>query len=219
MAGTGPTTRGSSSRSSATWTRRSVEQTRRGSTPSARHERGESSGASSGSPSWRRGIGCVRSGQGRPLRCSSPRRSSAAGGGVAAAWGFVPGHEIISGPIDGIGGLIRTLAGALHGEAVTAWLGSLGPPLLGIALVLALFYALAKVGNWRWHDWDRRERILFRPEEPIRPDRRRVAAQAIVLGGGWLALAIAVWTGSERVAFAAWTAAAILGLLRWAVSE
>ena len=150
---------------------------------------------------------------------SDGRRLSDAGNGLAAAWGFVPGHEIISGPIDGIGGLIRTLAGALHGEAVTAWLGSLGPPLLGIALVLALFYALAKVGNWRWHDWDRRERILFRPEEPVRPDRRRVAAQAIVLGGGWLALAIAVWTGSERVAFAAWTAAAILGLLRWAVSE
>lgn len=146
------------------------------------------------------------------------RRLADAGNRIATAWDFVPGGEIVSGTVDGFGGLVRTMAGALGREAAVDWLGSLGPPSLGAGLVVALYLALAKVGNWRWHDWDRRERILFRPERPTAPDRRRTAAQAIALLGGLVALVIAMWTGVEAWAFTAWAAGAILGLLRWAVS-
>jgi hypothetical protein len=155
------------------------------------------------------GIGAVVAGD---------RRLADAGNGIATAWDLVPGQEIVSGTVDGIGGLLRTMAGALDREAAIDWLGSLGPSLLGAVLVVGLFFALAKIGNWRWHDWDRRERILFRPERPTAPDRRRTAAQAIALLGGLVALVIAIWTGVEAWAFAAWAAGAILGLLRWAAS-
>jgi hypothetical protein len=97
-------------------------------------------------------------------------------------------------------------------------MASLGPSLLGGVLVVGLYFALANVGNWRWHDWDRRERILFRPEQPAAPDRRRTAAQAIALLGGLVAVILAMWTGVEAWAFTAWAAGAILGLLRWADS-
>jgi hypothetical protein len=146
------------------------------------------------------------------------RRLADAGNGVANAWDYVPGEEIVSGTVDGIGGLVRSLAGALGREEAVDRLASLGPSLLGVILVVGLFLALAKVGNWRWHDWDRRERILFRPERPTPPDRRRTAAQAIALLGGLVSLTIAIWTGVEAWAFAAWAAGAILGLLRWASS-
>jgi hypothetical protein len=147
------------------------------------------------------------------------RRLATAGDGVAAAWSFVPGHELISGPVDGIGGLIETVASAFGGAAVSRWIGSTGPVLLGIALIVGLFFALAKVGNGRWHDWDRRERILVRPEEPTPPDRRRAAAQAIALIGGLAALLLAVLTGEGGLVIGALVAGSILGLARWIASE
>jgi hypothetical protein len=147
------------------------------------------------------------------------QRLAAAGDGVAAAWSFIPGHELVSGPIDGIGGLLDTMASSFGANGVTRWLGSVGPTLLGVALIIGLFFALAKVGNWRWHDWDRRERILVRPEEPTPPDRRRAAAQAIALLGGLVALGLAVLTGLGLLVFLAWAAGAVLGFGRWLVSE
>jgi hypothetical protein len=147
------------------------------------------------------------------------RRLADAGNGLAAAWSYVPGHEIVSGPVDGIGGLVQALAGALGRDDAVSWLGTIGPSLLGIALVFLLFYALAKVGNGRWHDWDRRERTLMRTEQPTPPDRRRTAAQAIALLGGLVSVLVAVWTGNQALAFSAWAAGAVLGLLRWAASK
>ena len=107
-----------------------------------------------------------------------------AGEALAAAWTLVPGHQLISGPIDGIGALIQAMADAIGLGAVTAWLATLGPPLLAVLFTFALFFALAKVGTGRWHDWDRRERRGMLPEIPSRPDRSKPAAQSVALLGG-----------------------------------
>jgi hypothetical protein len=147
------------------------------------------------------------------------QRLATAGDGVAAAWSFIPGHELVSGPIDGIGGLLDTVASSFGANGVTRWLGSIGPPLLGVALIIGLFFALAKVGNWRWHDWDRRERILVRPELPTPPDRRRTTAQAIALLGGFVALTLAVLTGLGLLVAVALVGGAVLGVVRWLASE
>jgi hypothetical protein len=147
------------------------------------------------------------------------RRLPTAGDAVAAAWTYIPGHEIVSGPIDGIGGLLQAMANALGRPGAVDWLAAIGPSLLGVASVFGLYYAVARVGHWRWHDWDRRERVLFRPETPTPPDRRRTAAQAILLVGGLGAVFLAILTGSERLTFAVWTVAAVAGLLRWAASS
>ena len=71
--------------------------------------------------------------------------------------------------------------------ALADTLASIGPVLLGLALTVGLFYALARIGIGRWHDWDRRERRAMHPETPQLPDRSKAGAQAMLLLGGLLA--------------------------------
>ena len=63
--------------------------------------------------------------------------------------------------------------------------------LLGVALVVGLYYVVAKLGTGRWHDWDRRERRAMHREDPVLPDRSRALAQAMLLVSGLVAVALA----------------------------
>ncbi len=119
------------------------------------------------------------------------RHLTRAGDRIAAVWGTVPGHEIITGPLEAIAGIAGTLLGVIGlGEAGIA-LSGLGPPLLAVALLLVLFFAMAKVGIGRWHDWDRRERRAMHPEQPKLPDRSRAAGDTLLLLAGLAGLILA----------------------------
>lgn len=142
-------------------------------------------------------------------------RLAAAGEGLAAAWSVIPGEEIVSGTINGIGGLIGAIAGSVGLGAAASLIEQHASAVLAILFIVGLFFALAKVGNWRWHDWDRRERTLMRPEAPLVPDRRRAGAQAIALLGGFACLQLAVLDVDRSVIAATWIAAATGGLIAW----
>ena len=118
-------------------------------------------------------------------------RLTMAGDGVVAVWDRVPGHEIVSGPIVAIGTVVGAGLDWLGLEALADGLGGLGPALVGLALAIGLFYALAKVGLGRWHDWDRRERRATHPEIPTQPDRSIAGAQVLLLVGGLIGLILA----------------------------
>jgi hypothetical protein len=116
-----------------------------------------------------------------------------------------------------------TAIGAVVGP-ILDWLGlggladalaTLGPVVLGLALTFSLFYALAKVGLGRWHDWDHRERRAMHPEVPVLPDRSIAGAQAMLLVAGVLALGLAAFGFGQPAALVLLLGTAA-GLLVWA---
>lgn len=149
------------------------------------------------------------------LEAVGDQRLSRAGDGIAAVWGRLPGHEIVSVPIEAVASIGGALLAAVGLTGVGAPLATLGPPLLGLALVVGLFFALAKVGIGRWHDWDRRERRAMHPEAPSLPDRSRAAAQALLLLAGVAGLILAI-AGAAPAAAVAIVLGAVAGLLIWA---
>jgi hypothetical protein len=149
------------------------------------------------------------------LQATGDQRLSGAGNTLVAVWDRVPGHEIVSGPVTGIGSVIGALFGWVGLERVADGVASLGPPLVGLALLVGLFYALVKVGLGRWHDWDRRERRATHPEIPTQPDRSAAGGQALALVGGLLGLVVATfgWGLAAAVCIALGGTA---GALAWA---
>jgi hypothetical protein len=149
------------------------------------------------------------------LQATGDQRLSGAGNTLVKVWDQVPGHQIVSGPVTGIGSVIGALFGWVGLERVADGLASLGPPLVGLTLLLGLFYALVKVGLGRWHDWDRRERRATHPEIPTQPDRSAAGGQALALVGGLLGLVVATlgWGLAAAVCVALGGAA---GALAWA---
>jgi hypothetical protein len=127
------------------------------------------------------------------LELLGDKRLTRAGDLLVAVWDRVPGHEIVSAPLTAIGTLVGAVLDALPLGDLADRLASVGPVLLGVGLVVGLFYALAMVGQGRWHDWDRRERKAMLPEKPVLPDRSKAAAQALLLVAGVLGLVIAAF--------------------------
>ena len=149
------------------------------------------------------------------LEIAGDRRLSSAGDLLVAVWDRVPGHEIVSAPVAAFEAVVGALLGFLGLGALAERLASLGPVLLGLAVTVGLFFALAKVGLGRWHDWDRRERRAMHPETPALPDRSKAGAQAMALVGGLLALEFAVfgWAPAAGIVIVLGAAA---GLIVWA---
>ena len=149
------------------------------------------------------------------LESLGDRRLTQAGDSLVAAWDRIPGHEIVSGPVTAIGTVVGAVLEWLPLGGLAGALASVGPVLLGLALTLALFYALAKVGLGRWHDWDRRERRAMHPETPTLPDRSIAGAQAMLLIGSVLGLVFAAFGWAVAAALVIVLGAAA-GLIIWA---
>ena len=141
-------------------------------------------------------------------------------GDVPATWSWRSGigsrgTRSISGP--------SPRSGPSRGARWSSWASAVSPTRLASLgagptrprPAVGLFYALAKVGIGRWHDWDRRERRAMHPETPQLPDRSKAGAQAMLLLGGLLALVFAAfgWAPAAAIAIVLGTAA---GLIVWA---
>jgi hypothetical protein len=149
------------------------------------------------------------------LQAIGDRRLTMAGDGVVAVWDRIPGHELVSGPVVAIGTVLGAVLDWLGLAALADGLGGLGPPLVGLGLVIGLFYALTKIGLGRWHDWDGRERRAAHPEVPSQPDRSVAGAQALLLVGGLIGLILADF-GAALAAGLVIVLGAVAGLLVWA---
>ena len=129
-------------------------------------------------------------------------------------WGALPGHEIVTVPIEAAASIAGALLSTIGLGDIGDGLASLGPPLLAIALLVALFYGLANIGRGRWHDWDRRERRAMHPEAPSLPDRSKAIGQAFLLVSGLVALLLATF-GAGPAAGLVVVLGAAAGLLIW----
>jgi hypothetical protein len=148
------------------------------------------------------------------LQASGDERLTRAGDLISAAWSLVPGHQLISAPIDAVSAIAGAILAAAGLEDLATLLASLGPPLLAIAAWIALIVILAKAGAGRWRDWDARERRAMHRERPSLPDRSKSAAQAMLLLGGLAGLGAAA-LGSGGVAGLVIALGAAAGLIIW----
>ena len=149
------------------------------------------------------------------LQLVGDARLARAGDLVVAVWDRIPGHEIVSGPVVAVGTVIGAVLEWLQVGPFAEWLASLGPVTIGLALTVALFYAMAKVGTARWHDWDRRERRATHTEIPTEPDRSAAGGQALLLLGGLFGVWAASF-GSVPATAICLALGAIAGGMAWA---
>jgi hypothetical protein len=148
------------------------------------------------------------------LQAAGDRRLTRAGDGIAAAVDLVPGSELITGPVSWVGAIVGGVLEWVGLGALADGLGDLGPVVLAIGFAVALFFALAKVGLGRWHDWDERERRAMHPETPVLPDRSLALGQALVLVGGVVGLVFASF-GLGAAAALVIVLAGAAGLVVW----
>ena len=112
------------------------------------------------------------------------------GQALAAVWTRIPGHELISGPIDGFGAAISAVLAGI-GWDVSSWAADVGPAILGALLPIAAAFAIYSRGVGSWKATDEAERRVIRRER-FGPAGSAVAkAEAILLVGGLLGLVAA----------------------------
>ena len=109
------------------------------------------------------------------------------GQAMAAVWTRIPGHELVSGPIDGFGAAISAVLAGI-GLDVSGWAADVGPALLGALLPIVAAFAIYSRGLGSWQATDDEERRVIRRER-FGPAGSAVAkSEAILLVGGLLGL-------------------------------
>jgi pimeloyl-ACP methyl ester carboxylesterase len=114
-----------------------------------------------------------------------------AGNAVAGVFGLLPGHELVSGTIDGIGNAVAVVFNALGLTAIPEWLADAGPVLLGALIpVVAVFWIYGRgVGSWTAHDT--LERVKIRREQFGPAGHPSARGEAVLLVGGLIAVLLA----------------------------
>ena len=113
------------------------------------------------------------------------------GDSVAGLVGLLPGHELVSGPIDGIGNAISVVFNAIGWTAVPETLAGAGPRLLGVLVpILAVFVIYNRgIGSWTAHDAIERKKIRREKFDP--PGERSARSECVLLVGGLATVVLA----------------------------
>ena len=113
------------------------------------------------------------------------------GDAVAGVWSLLPAHELVSGPIDGIGNAIAVLLAAVGRAEVADFLAEVGPIVLGsLVPILAVFLIYRRgVGSWMAHD--ALERVVIRRETFGPAGRSSARSECVLLVGGLIAVVLA----------------------------
>lgn len=128
---------------------------------------------------------------------------AATGDAVAGVWALLPAHQLVSGPIDGIGNAVTVLLAAVDRAEVADFLAELGPILLGALVpILAIFLIYRRgVGSWMAHDG--LERIEIRRETFGPAGRASARSECVLLVGGMVAVLLAALVVAP-VVFVVW---------------
>lgn len=115
----------------------------------------------------------------------------ATGDAVAGIWGLLPAHQLVSGPIDGVGSAIAVLAGAVGRPQVAGWLAAAGPVLLGALVPVVAVYVIYRRGIDSWKAHDLLERVVIRREGFGPAGRSSARSESVLLVGGLGAVVLA----------------------------
>ncbi len=138
---------------------------------------------------------------------------AATGDAVAGIWGLLPAHQLVSGPIDGVGGALAVLFGAIGRTDVADALAAIGPVLLGAAVPIVAVIVIFLRGGGSWTAHDRLERAAIRREEFAPPGRASARSEGILLAGGLAAVFLTSFTPSLAFLLAWLGAVAVVALL------
>ncbi len=114
------------------------------------------------------------------------------GDAVARIWARVPGHELVSGPIDGLGSVVAVGLRAAGLQAVNDGFVWLGPHVLGALIPILAAFAIYSRGVGSWRAADASERQQIRRERFGPAGRAWARSEATLLVGGLLAVLLAV---------------------------
>jgi hypothetical protein len=114
-----------------------------------------------------------------------------AGDNVAGIWARLPGHELVSGPIDGIGSVIGIFLASIGLGDVNGFLTWAGPQLLGALVPIVAVFAIYSRGVGSWRAADAAERKKIRREAFGRAGQAWARSEAVLLVGGLLAVVFA----------------------------
>jgi hypothetical protein len=114
-----------------------------------------------------------------------------AGDAVAGVFGLLPGHELVTGTIDGIGNAVSVVFNSLGLTGIPEWLADLGPVVLGALIpVVAVFLVYRRgVGSWMVHD--ALERVKIRREHFDPAGHASARSEAVLVVGGLAAVLLA----------------------------
>jgi hypothetical protein len=113
------------------------------------------------------------------------------GNSVAGVWARIPGHEVVSGSIDGFGATVALILDSVGLHGISLWLDSIGPWVLGAMVPLVGTYAIYRRGVGSWTAADAAERQAIRQEEIGAAGQAWARSEAVLLIGGLVALVLA----------------------------
>jgi hypothetical protein len=114
-----------------------------------------------------------------------------AGDSVASTWSRVPGHELVSGTIDGFGSIVAVALNAIGLAPVSDWLAWIGPQVLGGLVPIAAAFAIYSRGVGSWRTADAFERQQIRRERFGPSGRAWARSEGVLLIGGLIAVVFA----------------------------
>jgi hypothetical protein len=135
------------------------------------------------------------------------------GDSVASAWSVVPGHELLSGVIDGFGRLVALVLTAIGAGAVATTIAPSGPSVLGGLVPVAATWLIYSRGVKSWFAHDALERRIIRRERMRPAGLASARSEAALVIGGLLTIAVASWTGSVPLVLLTIAATALLGAI------
>ena len=125
--------------------------------------------------------------------------AAATGDSIARTFSLVPGHELVSGTIDGIGKVVSVLLTAIGGEGLVTQATAAGPSILGGLFVIALVLVVYSRGVSSWTAHDAIERRAIRGERLHPAGTGTARGEAILVIGGLAAVVIAAWVGDAGI--------------------
>ena len=116
---------------------------------------------------------------------------TAAGHAVAGVFGLLPGHELVTGTIDGIGNAVSVVFNSLGLTAIPEWLAGVGPVVLGALIPVVGTFLVYRRGVGSWFAHDALERMKIRRERFEAAGHASARSEAILLVGGLAAVLLA----------------------------
>jgi hypothetical protein len=136
-----------------------------------------------------------------------------AGNTVARAFGLVPGHELVSGTIDGIGDIVSVVFNSVGLTGIPEALARIGPVLLGALIPVVAVFLVYQRGVSSWMAHDALERVKIRGEALGAAGSPSARGEGVLLVGGLVAVLLAALIVPLAVLDAWLVALGILGLV------